>query len=263
MRDLQRLGSPSKGALDRHLHCDCPSDTQKTTRSTQQGPSAGVILRGTTTLRQTGFALQRFTRRTAPSWLPTSPETPRTHLRRLLSIFALITMVLASQPSTAAEDLTEESGRKLAESLAKVFTTGDMKLAVATFDPLIRMRSPVLPQEAVGIQNVAGFIATNLSAFPDLRVHINEVLVSGDRMAVTFQISGTHRGALGELMPTGRAFSADGMAWAKVENGKILEWRDHWNALDLYAALGLTLAPPNAEPSTGAPPTVSKPPGSR
>ena len=169
---------------------------------------------------------------------------PLTHAAALLA-----SLLLLATPSWA---LTQKEAESLAQNLVTLFTTGDAAAADAAVDPMVRMRSPVLPREAVGIQNLKAFAQTNKVSFPDLAIDIEEVMVQGETMIVRFQISGTNTGPLGQLPPTGRAFSVPGVAIALVEDGKIVDWQDYWNAVEMYASLGFTLVPPRpAAPTQG------------
>jgi predicted ester cyclase len=73
------------------------------------------------------------------------------------------------------------------------------------------------------------------AAFPDLHVHLDDVLAEGDKVVVRFTFDGTHRGDALGVPPTGRKVSFIGMLMARIAEGKIAE---SWNSLD---QLGLML----------------------
>jgi len=60
------------------------------------------------------------------------------------------------------------------------------------------------PETAVGIDAVRQMLADWLAAFPDLHLVIEELVTDGDRLIARLVLSGTHRGPLASLQPTGR-----------------------------------------------------------
>jgi steroid delta-isomerase-like uncharacterized protein len=61
------------------------------------------------------------------------------------------------------------------------------------------------------------------SCFPDWRWGIDHLLVDGDRLAVHFVDTGTHRGLYEGIPSTGRSFSITELAHYRVVDGKIAE----------------------------------------
>jgi steroid delta-isomerase-like uncharacterized protein len=65
-------------------------------------------------------------------------------------------------------------------------------------------------------------------AFPDLRFAIEDVVSAGDRVAARMTFTGTHRGALMGMEPTGRTVTVTMMVFARIANGRIAElWEDY------------------------------------
>ena len=68
-----------------------------------------------------------------------------------------------------------------------------------------------------------------LSAFPDIRVTVDDVLVEGDKTAIRISFTGTHRGDGIGVPPTGNVFTSTAIIIAHWRDGKIVE---AWNELD-------------------------------
>ena len=72
------------------------------------------------------------------------------------------------------------------------------------------------------------------AAFPDFHVDVHDVLVDGDRSAVRFTISGTHRGPYMGFEPTGNVMTFDGIVIARRIDGQLVE---EWEMIDTAAAV--------------------------
>lgn len=69
------------------------------------------------------------------------------------------------------------------------------------------------------------------TAFPDLRIRIEDIVAEGDRVAVRASWTGTHRGPL-PMLPipvTNREFTFTGMVFWRVRDSKIVE---RWAIVD-------------------------------
>lgn len=182
----------------------------------------------------------------------------------LLPLLLLPALLVAGTPGLLAQNVTPAEAQKLTDNLVRILSNGELELIDETFDPMVRMRSPVVPQEVVGIGNFRMFAQANRMAFPDLAIDISSLILDGDTVVARFTLKGTHQGPLLGMAPTGRSFQVPGVAVARIENGKILEWQDYWNAMELYGALGFRVLPPaDAKPAAAPAPDSKEPPPGR
>lgn len=77
------------------------------------------------------------------------------------------------------------------------------------------------------------------AAFPDLDGEIHQLVSTGDTVAFFYSLAGTHEGELGTVPPTGRTIDVRGAAFARVEDGSIVEYRTVLDNLGLRSDLGL------------------------
>ena len=77
------------------------------------------------------------------------------------------------------------------------------------------------------------------SAFPDLHFEIVDLVAEGDKVLTRWVLTGTHRGAFLGLAPTGKAIEVSGMSLDRIEDGRVAEGFDGWDALGLRRQLGL------------------------
>jgi steroid delta-isomerase-like uncharacterized protein len=75
-------------------------------------------------------------------------------------------------------------------------------------------------------------------AFPDIHFTIEDVVSTGDLVALRWRMRGTHLG--GELgMPaTGQPIATTGMTFARVVDGKIVEGWNNWDMMGLMNQIG-------------------------
>jgi predicted ester cyclase len=86
-------------------------------------------------------------------------------------------------------------------------------------------RFPVL--ERFGIEpsweNYRRFMTTFIEAFPDVHHHIEKVVADGENVWALYTITGTHRGRLRGMQPTGRSVRYSIVAMYRIADGLIVE----------------------------------------
>jgi steroid delta-isomerase-like uncharacterized protein len=85
-----------------------------------------------------------------------------------------------------------------------------------------------------GPEGFKQFYAAFKSAFPDIRITVDEVIVDGDRCAARFSCRATHRGDGLGIAATGQPVTFTGMAFTRWRNGQIV---DAWNNVDMMGML--------------------------
>jgi steroid delta-isomerase-like uncharacterized protein len=87
-------------------------------------------------------------------------------------------------------------------------------------------------------------------ALPDIHMEVHEVVAGGDLVAYRATLTGTHRGELLGMEPTGRSFSVQHMHMLRMRDGRSSE---HWATRDdlgMLQQLGIipSPAPPLSPP---------------
>jgi steroid delta-isomerase-like uncharacterized protein len=80
-----------------------------------------------------------------------------------------------------------------------------------------------LGAEVTGLAELERYVETVRSAFPDWHNRVDEILALGDRVVTQMSWSGTHRGALGEIAPSGARVEYRGAAFFRLSDGLIEE----------------------------------------
>lgn len=76
-----------------------------------------------------------------------------------------------------------------------------------------------------------------LTAFPDLKMEVEQSVAEGDTVVLRWRVKGTHDGDAMGLKRSGRKFEAVGSTWMKFADGKIIWGCDTWNQGALMASL--------------------------
>ena len=77
------------------------------------------------------------------------------------------------------------------------------------------------------------------TAFPDLRLTIEDILAEGETVMARWSCRGTHKGDLSGIAPTGKPFTISGVSIAHFAGGKMVEGYVNWDALGLMQQLGV------------------------
>ena len=78
------------------------------------------------------------------------------------------------------------------------------------------------------------FIAAINNAFPDLGNNIVDTVAEGDKVAVRFNVTATHKGEFQGIPPSGKKVSFGGTAFLTVIDGKVSE---EWATADMMGLM--------------------------
>jgi predicted ester cyclase len=96
--------------------------------------------------------------------------------------------------------------------------TGNFALAGEIFSEEVRTNGV-----HVGVAGPVGRIRERLTGFPDLTTSIQDMFVSGDKLAVTLIWRGTHVGPYGGVVATGKPVEVRDTAIWHFKDGKVTE----------------------------------------
>jgi len=87
------------------------------------------------------------------------------------------------------------------------------------------------------------------AAFPDMNYAIEDVVAEGDKVVVRWKATGTHRGELMGILPTGKHIAVTGVDIFRVEEGRLAELWLSWDQLRMMQQLGIVPASKSREVS--------------
>ena len=88
-------------------------------------------------------------------------------------------------------------------------------------------RPSTLPPGAEGLKQL---ISAYRTAFPDLKMTLDDIFAEGEMVAFRWSVSGTHLGDWLGLPPTGNHVRATGITIFRITGGKVVE---SWTSIDL------------------------------
>lgn len=102
-----------------------------------------------------------------------------------------------------------------------------------------RVHDPLTPDLGKGPEGLKKLVDLYLTAFPDARCTVDEVISENDRVMVRWTARATHRGHLLNIPPTDRKVDVGGVDIYRFENGKIRDHRIIWDAMGFAQQLGI------------------------
>ena len=118
-------------------------------------------------------------------------------------------------------------------------TLGDVLQEVYADD--IVMHEP--DEDVRGIEGLKQFVSMIRSALPDLRITLEEDIAEGNKVVSRWGAQGTHQGELMGIAPTGNHVAITGITIHRIEEGKIVEEWENWDALGLMQQIGAVASP--------------------
>ena len=130
--------------------------------------------------------------------------------------------------------MTPESARAFASRLFDdAVSGGDLEAILDLYSPGFVDNAPG-PGQLPGPEGIVQVVRRYREAIPDLRVTVEDVLESGDRVVTRETWRGTHVGAIAGIPPTGERFEATRMHIFRMVDGRVEE---EWTAGSILAEL--------------------------
>lgn len=137
----------------------------------------------------------------------------------------------------SSTDQNKTTARRIAEEL---WTKKNAHVIDEIFSPNYTMSTP--DGEQKGPDGYRKFFNTYTTAFPDLTMHVNDIIAEGDKVTLSFTVRGTHKGRLKDLDPTGKKVDVSGLVLATFSNGKVTREVTVWDTLRMAEQLGMVPA---------------------
>ncbi len=147
--------------------------------------------------------------------------------------------------------MSEENKAILRRVTDEVFSQGNLDLVDELFAADYVLHDPGIPGgELRGTEDFKQrWVSMFRTAFPDLRLSVEDQVAEGDKVVTRYAGRGTHRGELMGIAPTGMEVSVGGIILSRVSGGRIEEEWNSFDALGMMQQLGVVPGPgPDDEP---------------
>ena len=126
--------------------------------------------------------------------------------------------------------------------LEEAFNAGNIAVVDEVLATDVINHDSALPEPAVGQAAAKASIQGYRTAFPDLRLTIEEQLAGDDLVATRWSAKGTQQGELMGMPATGKQATVTGITIDKIVDGHIAESWTNWDTLGMLQQLGVVPA---------------------
>jgi steroid delta-isomerase-like uncharacterized protein len=121
----------------------------------------------------------------------------------------------------------------------EVWNKGNLQVTEDLFTPNYSHHDSSTPDVGRGPDGEKRRVTLYRTAFPDLRLTVEDIIAEGETIVARWSCRGTHKGDLNGIAPTGKQFNITGISIARFTNGKMSEGFVNWDALSLMQQLGV------------------------
>jgi steroid delta-isomerase-like uncharacterized protein len=150
----------------------------------------------------------------------------RTAVAALFGILPLVATGAGTSSDSSRIELNKETIRRYFE---EVWNRGNLDELDLLLDANYTNHTPSTPNPPPGPAGLKPIVRALRSAFPDLHYEIKDIIATEDSVIARVVMTGTHRGDLFGLPPTGRRIEVDQINIEHIRGGRIFE---HWRVTD-------------------------------
>jgi steroid delta-isomerase-like uncharacterized protein len=133
-----------------------------------------------------------------------------------------------------------ESNKNVVRRLfEEVWNKGNLQVTDELFTPNYAQHDASTPDVGRGPDSEKKRATLYRTAFPDIRLTVEDIIAEGETVVARWSCRGTHKGDLNGIAPTGKQFNVTGVSVARFTNGKMSEGFVNWDALSLMQQLGV------------------------
>jgi len=178
----------------------------------------------------------------------------------LIVLCLLVSLMMRSPQAYAAQSITytdrlaviaEQTGGSLSSSQAheqairrfikEVINNENFSIISELIHPDYVHRSP--DGEVYGSEGLKALFSSYRTAFPDLNIDIDDLVVAGDKTVLSFTLTGTHKGELMGIAATNQPVKVHGIVISRFEEDKIVEEWEIVDLLTMFQQIGIVSLP--------------------
>ncbi len=135
--------------------------------------------------------------------------------------------------------MTEDRKGASRAVIEEIFNKGRLELADELIAPNMIDHDPSLPEPVTGPDGIKQLVAGYRTAFPDVRITIDDQIEESDKVVTRWTARGTHKGDLWGMSATGNEVTVSGISIDRFEGGQIAESWTNWDTLGMMQQLGV------------------------
>ena len=125
------------------------------------------------------------------------------------------------------------------QQIFDTFNTHDAEGTAALFAEDAVLHDSGVTRPAVGPQQIAALYTRHYAAIPDAHVRVDRMVAEADTVVVEWTSSGTHRGKLMGIPPTGKPVNFKGVSLIRYRSGLAIADTRVWDLAGLLRQIGL------------------------
>ena len=134
----------------------------------------------------------------------------------------------------------------LRNTIEEIYNKGNLNLADELVSGNYVAHDSTTVNPGTGSNGLKNQVTTLRTAFPDLRLNIEELLQDADTVSARLTAQGTHKGNFLNIPATGRNIKTTGILISHVKNGKLTDSYINWDAVTVLQQIGAIPAPGQA-----------------
>ena len=169
-------------------------------------------------------------------------------MKLLKKILALTTLgilfaMLGCATVQKGGELSKQEAKALTAQLSDIWNKGDLALVDKVFAPEFILGEVDIAPPIIESDALKKFIAALRTAYSDLNIQRDEIIVKGDRLITRGTITATNTGPY-LIPPTGKKIKVSYVSICRIVDGKIAEMLIYYNYAAILKQLGYTITPP-------------------
>ena len=148
---------------------------------------------------------------------------------------------MAEFEAMKAQAEVEEQNKGLVKRMYEAWEKGDFEAYKEVVAPEYVWYLPSRSTKPMSREETIEFGKMLHNGFPDFAYSIEELIAVEDRVISRFIFRGSHEGEFQGIPATGNKIEISGIMMTRIENGKIVEDREEFEALGFMQQLGMEL----------------------
>ncbi len=139
--------------------------------------------------------------------------------------------------------MSVEDNKAIARRFIQVWGDGNLDIVDELAAPSLVVRYPTIPEVIQGSREFRYVLAGFRSAFPDSALRVEEEIAEGEKVAIRWSFSGTHKGSLLGVPATGKRVTWTGITIYRIVDGRVVEEQGEEDFLGFFRQVGLVRQP--------------------